>query len=261
VRFAARRPLLAGFLPAALLVVGLMGLNLVEQHARHEFPFVTRNVDPPRIFFWIRDKVREDGRMQAFIHLPIGVTQPSIIWQTLHEQPMFGGMGENAPLLWPEGYQDRLNLEFIRFLFRVTRTPEGVLPPRDDTSRQALLAEGFRWLVLHREVLDDSLNSNPDDDEALVLPFAVTRRLREVLGEPVAVDGGLVVWDLEGTQGPVPGFEPNETLLTTRTWNPSDRPAYEVVMRARGRMPSGGTPRRRQHNPGGDPNQRGTILP
>jgi hypothetical protein len=235
----------------------LLAVNLVEQNGRYVWPFVTRDVDPPKIFFFLRDHAKDDGKVEAVIHVPIGVTQTSIVWQTIHHQPMFGGMGENAPLLWPEGFAARLRNDFVRFLYNVTRQPSETKIPKDDSGQKSLVSEGFRWLVLHREILDSPMPETEathlaTEAEEEALPFLVTQHLREVLGEPVAVEGGIVLWDLLQATPPLEGMVPTEYDLTHRIWNPSEQPDYERVLRERGRMPGGGGPKR-EHSPGRNP--------
>ena len=67
--------------------------------------------------------------------------------------------------------------------------------------------------------------------------------LREVLGEPDAVDGTLVVWDLQGAVQVPPELRPTETNLSSRTWPQEDMPEYEEHLRELGRA-EGPDPRR-----------------
>ncbi len=241
----------AGRGPVPLAVVlALLALNLFEQHRQLEWPFVTRDFSVPETFRWIG---REGG---AIIHLPIGINQPSIVWQTIHHQPMFGGMGENARLLWPEGYKKRLKRQPIYFFRKVIYHPDIPAPRNSSIGLNSLLDEGYRWVVLHRELVDTVgrrlLDSDPDKrDFADTLPFKVTNRLMEVLGSPSATEGPLVVWDLYGEARPPAKLLPTKESLETRTWKPENEPAYEKLLKSKGRLPEGGVPTIRDHHPGG----------
>ena len=247
------RPRLARWGPLAVALL-LIGFNLLEQHRQRCWPFVTRSVEPPQVFRWIG---QQGG---GLVHLPFGINQTSIIWQTVHGQPMFGGMGENAPLLWPEGFDKRLKNDLIRFLRRCSRSPERARTPSSERSRSALQAEGFRWVVLHRDLVDaesrrrvqSSSRADAFDPQVLAqLPFAATARISEVLGPPVAVEGPLVVWDLADGAEPPPDLLPSERTLSARSWGEEQAPAYEALLREQGRL-SGSGWGQRDHNPGAE---------
>ncbi len=250
------RPLLArhGALGAALLI---LAFNLAEQGRQLCYPFITRDVDPPRIYSWIG---KQGG---GLLHLPFGINQPSIIWQTVHHQPLFGGMGENAPLLWPVGFKKKVANEYVRFLRGATRRPESTESPATDLGLRRLRKDGFRWVLLHRELVDtenrDRKGSTDrprsqrkaayDPDRLETLPFAATERISQLLGPPVAVDGPVVIWDLQGGAQPPAELSPTEQNLTTRSWEALGPPAYESLLRSQGRLPEAQwTPR--DHQPG-----------
>jgi hypothetical protein len=250
-RLAASRPRLAGWGPA-LVATLLLGGNLLEQNRQLCWPFVTRDVNPPAVFRWI-------GEQQgALIHLPFGINQPAIVWQTIHGQPTFGGMGESARLLWPPGFERRLSNDLVRFLRRSTVRPERATLPSSARGLELLRQDGFRWVVLHRDLvesenrhrLDTALPSAALDVAALrALPLAATERIIEALGAPVAVEGPLVVWDLQGGAEPPPDLRASPELLRERTWEAEAPPAHEQLLRSRGRLrdPSAAA---RDHHPG-----------
>lgn len=229
------------WLPAAVLPVLLVGANLAEQNQHLAYPLLHRDLTPPRVY----ELIGEAGG--SLIELPIGMARISIAFQPVHEQPVFGGMAENARLFWPEGFDKRLNNSFIRFLREATRDP-GARREYEEADRASLEAEGFRWVVLDRHMVDSSWHHSPtwrrrsqaERDQA---SFIAQDFLREVLGEPDAVDGTLVVWDLEGAVQVPPELRPTETNLSTRTWPQEDMPEYEEHLRELGRA-EGPDPRR-----------------
>ncbi len=252
-----RKPILARLGPLALALV-ILGFNLWEQQRQLCWPFVTRDVSPPEAYRWIGD---QGG---GLVHLPFGINQPSIVWQTVHHQPIFGGMGENARILWPEGFEDKLKNPLVRFLRRATRDPEGAKVPVSDQGRMQLRNDGFRWVVLHRNLVEsenrDRLPPGEDaklpgrvylDQEAfLLLPFQAMDRITEVLGPPVAVDGPLVVWDLVGGAEPPGALEADSARLAERSWESEAPPSYESLLKSQGRLP-GKDWTERSHQPGG----------
>jgi len=236
-------PALGRFAPP--VAVGLLlALNLAEQHRQLFWPFVTRRVDPPRVFHWIG----EQGG--GLIHLPFAINQPAIVWQTVHGQPLFGGMGENAPLLWPPGFEERLSNGLIRAARRCTRAHEhGTRAPMTGHI-EALRRDGFRWVILHRELIEAENRGRLARDgqvqgadgiglgEATLdrLPGDAARCLAGLLGEPAAVDGPLVVWDLAGGASAPEGLRPAAGSLEARGWASEEPPAWEQVLRADGRL-------------------------
>lgn len=249
---AGRLPRLSGPAPALAATLALLSGHLAEQSHGVMWPFITRDVEPPRIVEWIADK---GG---AVIHCPIGINQPAIIWQTLHHQPLFGGMGENAPVLWPKGYNLRIRTDFIEYLRRAVERPDRVRWPSSDIPRQRLVSEGFRWVVLHRDLVErvamKSAGPEADDPSFFAERAAQAAILyRDLLGPPIAAEGPLLLWSLEPGASPIPGLEPTEESITTRTWGTTPPPLYEAWLESRGRFPKGGAPVRRDNSPGGGP--------
>jgi len=172
---------------------------------------------------WIAE---EEG---AVIHIPFGVYGMPVVWQTVHGQPLFGGMGENASILWPSGYSQRLRNRFIQRLVVASRAPGypkgSMVEPegRDRAHREAILAEGYRWVVLDRTLavaevgrmrsrlgLVD-LSVEEVADEVLV-------GLVEVLGEPVAIEDELVTWHLGGEIETPADLQVSEAALNGHAW-------------------------------------------
>lgn len=216
----------------AVLVAIFMGVTLGEQARLRVFPFVTKDLTLPATYQMVKDN---PGKV---IHLPFGISQPSIVWQTFHEQKMFGGMGENASILLPPGFDKRLKQnQFIRSLVQIGRSP--LLPANSypESHRMAFEEEGFRWVILHRD-LQEGVANQRGVPKPETFAFGATERLVEILGPPVAVEGVLVTWDLSGEHGPLPGHEAGPGLLTTRDWSSDlEAPAYERALQDAGRLP------------------------
>ncbi|MDP6934310.1 MAG: hypothetical protein QGG40_15395, partial [Myxococcota bacterium] len=180
--------------PRWLIPVFLLGGHALEQNHHLAFPLLQRELKPPDIY----EHISEKGG--ALIELPVGLSRITVAWQPVHGLPTWGGMGENASLLWPDGFAARFDQPFMRFARRLTRDPWRPLDWRREYL-DGLVEEGFRWLVLDRQLLDVDLRgrsrtrklSDEAYDEA---PFETVEVLRERVGEPYAVDGALVVWDL-----------------------------------------------------------------
>ncbi len=230
-------PRLGGGARRAWLVAALPALvTAAEQHRHLAFPLLHRDFRPPAVMRW----VGEVGG--GLIELPIGIARVSIAWQAVHHQPTFGGMGENAPIFWPPGFRRRLRNGFIHDLRQLTRDPRTALD-YDPADRERLVAEGFRWVVLDRHLVDADLHRWPwyrraspaERDRA---PFAVQDRITRDLGEPVAAEGPLVVWDLVGGAEPPEDLRPTPASLNERTWPTDDMPAYEAHYRELGRLPA-----------------------
>ena len=215
---------------APALAVLFMAVTLGEQARYRVFPFVSRDLTMPATYEMIRDN---PGYV---IHLPFGISQPSIIWQTFHGQKMFGGMGENAPILLPEGFQSRMNQNsFVRSMNDASRRPGMPVVKHLPAHREAFEAQGFRWVVLHRDLVQMELMRNRTlaPDKGAV---AATQNLVELLGEPVAVEGVLVTWDLSGQLGPLPGYEPTAQNLGSADFESQEIPAYERALIETGRL-------------------------
>ncbi len=222
---------------AALPIFALA--TMAEQNRWAVFPFVVRDLTVPGVI----GLVQQHGGY--VIHLPVGVNQPSIVWQTFHGQPMFGGMGENAPLLQPEGWRQRMRNSFVRALLEATRDPEE-FHAYSTRQREIFQEEGFRWVILHRDLAESEAiryaRRSLKEEERAEWAIASTRRLVEVLGEPTAVEGTYVSWDLLGEAQTPPGLEASEETLYSRVWESPPMPAYEDALREAGRLKD--TPRR-----------------
>ena len=230
--------------PRLLLALLLIpAVNAVEQGRYRLYPFVTRDMTPPEAVHWIAE---EEG---AILHLPFGITQPSIVWQTLHHQPLYGGMGENASLLWPEGFHMRLRNSFVRAVVAAVRNPwatrqsyevDGEDYEYNPVQRRILQEEGFRWVVLHRDLAESDMvrwrikgapRTVEEVDEARLA------RLVGMLGPIQGVEGPLVIWDLLEEAEVPHALRPTPEKIADRAW--ANRPPanpLEDALRERGRL-------------------------
>ena len=209
---------------APLWILAFLGIGLGEQAREGHFPLASMDMAPPATVRWLAE---EDG---ALIHLPFGVYGEQVAWMAVHGHPMFGGMAENAPLLWPDGFRERLNNRFVQRLIHAVRAPlldegeRGGAPAGDVRAhREALLAEGFRWVVLDRELAGLEVArtrrrlDKADKDPARVAQEQV-EGLVELLGAPSAVDGTLVTWHLEGVVQAPESLAATEERLIDTAW-------------------------------------------
>ena len=207
------------------LPVGLVLLTMAEQSREYAFPLLHRDLTPPKVY-------QEIGRVGgALLEAPLGLSRISIAHQPVHGQPVFGGMGENASVLWPPGFQRRQANGFVQFLRSLSRDPREPVSYREGHLTN-FKAEGFRWVVLDRQLMDAEIRRRwqgkaeypaLDEEGAFLAQDAITAHL----GPPWAVDGPLVVWDLKGGLPSPEGLAPTPENLTQRTWPWEDGPEYE----------------------------------
>jgi len=233
-RFEELRAARLAWLPAAVLPAVLVVGNMAEQHRHLAFPLLSRDLTPPAVY----ELIGAEGG--GLIELPIGMARISIAFQPVHGQPTFGGMAENAPLFWPDGYKKRLSNSFIRVLRDATRDP-GSRTTYKDRDLQRLRDEGFRWVVMDRHLVDSDVHRWPSwrrrpKSEQAEASFLAQDFLRTLLGEPSAVEGPLVVWDLAGEVEVPEKLRPTESSLAERSWPTEDMPAYEEHLREIGRI-------------------------
>jgi hypothetical protein len=231
------RPKWAGRLP--LLLVGFVACTGMEQSQFGIFPLVSRDLSPPRVFDWIAHQ--EDEEAQAIIHLPFGPSQPNIVWQVLHERPLWGGMGENANLLWPTGYRRRLKNSFFKALLRVIDEDPSANAERPYVPVQRVMIEreGFRWVILDRAILMQEMRlkrGRTNIGELAERTHQIVLGLSQTIGtEPVVAEDRFVVWDLLDRAVAPPELQPTLERLTAVTWELVDVPAYEKALVESGR--------------------------
>ena len=222
--------------PPGVIPMLMVLATMVEQSENLAFPLMHRDFTPPQVYTWIRE--HEGG----LIELPIGLSRISVAWQVVHRQPTWGGMGENAKVLWPPGFEKRQKNSLIRYLKAVTRDPINAETMNvNDIDRISLQREGFRWVVLDRQLVDsearraeEMLGKERVNSDTLV--FRSTDALVKRLGQPAAADGALLVWDLEGGADAPPALRVDAADLNTRSWPTDDMPEYEKHLRELGRI-------------------------
>ena len=213
-------------LPGLLVLTGL-----VEQHRLLAWPLLHRDLTPPAVYTFLHD---QGG---ALIELPIGMSRISIAWQPVHQQPVWGGMGENAKLLWPKGFEKRTKNSFIRMLVAATRSPDVALTlSLRPGERESLEQEGFRWVVLDRMLVESMARHDRDIPDINAFLTKVVHTLSARLGGPTAVEGALVVWDLRRQSEAPAALQPDEATLYDHTWTPERPPAYEENLQSMGRF-------------------------
>jgi hypothetical protein len=110
------------------------------------------------------------------------------MWQTEYGLPTFGGMGESAPIFWPEGYRKRLRNTFIRAVADAGRHP-GKIVEWSEADRAAIEALGFRWVVLRLDLAAELGGPSAPD--------AARASVERILGTtPRSSDDRVVVWSL-----------------------------------------------------------------
>ena len=228
--------LAVGFLAARLgprlrLAVPLLVVlvTTVEQARFAIFPFVARDARPPAVMAW----VGEHGG--GLLDLPFGIYSEAVIWQTFHEQPLFGGMGENAPLLWPEGMKERTREPFVHALIGAAKRPDRPVEVLPSSARDPIVADGFRWVVLHRDLVRQPVREKRD------LRARTLDNFVELLGAPTATDGSLVVWDLQGTATAPEHLRATDERLEAPYTIPDPRPEYEKRLEEGGHILRGRT--------------------
>jgi len=119
---------------------------------------------------------------------PIGIQHDGLMWQTEYGLPTFGGMGESAPIFWPEGYRKRLRNTFIRAVADAGRHP-GKIVEWSEADRAAIEALGFRWVVLRLDLAAELGGPSAPD--------AARASVERILGTtPRSSDDRVVVWSL-----------------------------------------------------------------
>jgi hypothetical protein len=208
----------------------LIAASLAASWADGFVPLDNEGARLPAAYTWMASK---GG---AILDLPRGTDPTYIVWQPQHRLPLFGGMGENVSVFWPPGHRRLIENRFVNALNRACRDPERPLPSFTAADRQIVRGLGFRWVVLHRELVDfefDGLRAERGDAVVDAMPFAITRRLDEVLGDPIAQDGAMVVWSLDEVGVPPADLAPAH--LWDRTWTTPQPAAYARTMSAQGR--------------------------
>jgi len=208
-----RKEALGKLLP--FVSVALIGLGIMSQVRAGAFPLKTRTWEVP-------ESLREVGRRGGgIIEIPMMVPRASLMYQSVHQQPLFGGMGENAPIFWPRGFKHQMGNHFIRALRQAVRTHSG---PHSyiQADVAALQQTGMRWVILDRDAQMNVVQKASWWALKPELRRATSTRtvavLTDMMGPPVAVDEHLVVWDLEKGQPFSGALAPTEERIKSEAW-------------------------------------------
>ena len=161
-----------------------VGIGLFENHQIGTFPIPTTSWNQNSVINMIDEPI---------IELPIGFAKSTMMWQVLHQQPTFGGMGENLSIFASPNYQNRLSNPFIRFLTVMTTQPHNsiVYAPLD---RKRIEDLGFVYLSLNRQMVELELNKHLDNFTTLV---EVEDQLILTFGYPLAMENEIWLWNLQ----------------------------------------------------------------
>lgn len=138
------------------------------------------------------------------IELPIGYTHPTIMEQSIHHQPLFGGMGENLAAFRPKGYLRQEQNPYIQSLqhtlFSDSHSSYSLL------DKQRIMEAGFQYVVLDRKLWEMELAKQQREDSPTItdeeidaILFARQISLYETLGVPLKVDAELILWKLDAS--------------------------------------------------------------
>ena len=225
---------IAAALPAArvrLAAVLLAVVGLAEQTRNAAWPFTWHAVRCPELLV---EAGKEGG---ALVFLPFRIQHDGLIWQTFFRLPTFGGMGESAPVLWPKQFKRQLSTPAAQAL-RMASTGRDPMPQLPPGSWVPLTSHGFRWVALRRDLVHIEQMHLPSIPE----PGEAVGRLTTLLGPPVGVDGGVVLWDLKGGWSPSAAFLPTAYNLSDEGWTPAGAPEWSSRLAEQGRQgrPDGG---------------------
>ncbi len=207
-----------------LAFVGLQQLRL--------FPLTSKEVVIPETVRWMGEQ--PPG---AIIHLPFALNQRYLVWQLEVPLPHLGGLGESSPLHWPKDYWSRIEADPLRGLLEAARLPGLASDWQQEEHGQFLRAEGFRWVVFHKDRGAMDVRSLPEPpggwtftaiDQALDQLMA---QLSKMLGPPIAVEGNLVTWDLWRQAIAPPELVPTPEKFSVRTWGREESPPHVQVLK------------------------------
>jgi hypothetical protein len=205
------------------IVVGLM-----EHRTLYTMPIQYSEAKPPAVLDVMKSK------KGGVIELPIGYVRPTIMWQAVHEQPTFGGMGENARIFLPTEHKQRLRNPFIRYLYKVSFDPD-TSASFSYKDQERIEEQGFRFILLDRKILEmELLLKQKETGDRSVLVFDVQRRLTIKFGSPISISGSYVLWDLQNSNDSLNnGLEGEYEYL----WEKSGISKYELELQNRNRIP------------------------
>ena len=168
------------------LVLFWVGLNLAEQARYLVVPLLSQPWHYPKMY------ERMSEHEGAIVELPIGMVRESILWQSVHKKPMFGGMGENLPLLIPKQHRLRLRAPLYTYLRKIVMDPTR---KRSKPMLNRALREGFRFIVVDMRLVNGLYLRYPEEKREKRKEQLV-EKLKNLLGDIWLVEGPYRVWDL-----------------------------------------------------------------
>ncbi len=164
------------------------------------------------------------------IQLPIGFVHPTMVWQVEHQQPYFGGMGENGLLFLPQGYKARLQNPWVQFLRSASLWRETTkrYSPFD---KQRILDLGFRYVLWDRSMTEQERLRYSKEEGRPTEIFLMQQTLIEHLGYPICHDGAWLLFDIQSP------LDTLEQPLDGWDWQPQTLSNYEIRLREMGRVP------------------------
>ena len=240
--------MLAASVAAGLLLVQLpkrwSGAAAVAAVALGILPQIREGVLPLTAKPWAMSALYTEmaEREGGLLELPLMVPRESLMYQPIHRQVLFGGMGENAPVFWPPAFKHKMGNHFVRFLRAAVRT-QSTVPTFQPADLEDVQADGARWIVLDRHALMGTVSKmgwyRVSEQSRKGAAARTVSRISAAIGPPVAVDGALVVWDLQNGPAFDEPFTPTSESLDGLGWTQMDWVSYEATLDARLRKEGG----------------------
>ena len=166
------------------------------------------------------------------IQIPIGFVHPTMIWQSSHPVPFFGGMGENGLVFLPNGYQLRLQNPFIEYLRSASlyANSKKKYSPYD---RKRIEEVGFEYILWDRGLTEMELLKRKGAATRPQSLFNIQANLIEKFGPPVCVDRQWVIFALDS----VPSSSTSMPISDDWTWEQPELSTYELRLRELGLVP------------------------
>lgn len=162
----------------------IAGLVLLESLWRGATPLGTWTADVPEPWH------RLAGAPGAVIVLPYGHDQRPLVYQTVHQRPMLGGMHERSPSMVPAEQQAlRQDNSWLRAVLRAPSDPRAELA-WTEADREAVHALGYRWIVLRVDAIAEPQGRTGGGGR--IAP--ARRRLAALAGKPVFESPEVVVF-------------------------------------------------------------------
>jgi len=214
----------------AVGAIAVVVLGLIPQIRADVYPLTAKPWDMSPVYSELGE------RRGGLLELPLMVARESLMFQPIHGQVLFGGMGENAPVFWPPAFKHKMGNHFVRFL-RTSVSSESSTHPYELNDLDEVRKDGTRWIVLDRHALMETVargawyRVKPHSRQGAA--SRTVSRISAAIGPPVATAGALVVWDLDGGSTFDEPFTPTEDALQGLGWAKMDWVSYEATLDAR----------------------------